>query len=88
VYDYLNKQADKTRASHAENYGIYLLSLYIVHSASDAQEDVCRVFMKIAFSIKRFFDNHELRRNPAFDNESWYHHNTVDYIGGFFSHAH
>jgi hypothetical protein len=71
LYGYLNKQADRARAYHSDNFEIYLLSPYVVHSASDAQEDAFRVFMKVAFSTKRFSDNRELRRNPAFNNSNW-----------------
>ena len=41
-----------------------------------------------AFSTKRFFDNRELRRNPAFDTEDWYRTDTVGLIGGWLSHEH
>ena len=44
--------------------------------------------MKVAFSLKRFFDNRELRRPPAFDIEDWYQTPTVGYIGGWLAHAH
>lgn len=88
IYDTLNKQADRERAYTSENFAILLLSPFVVHSASEAEESVFRVFLKVAFSSKRFWDNRELRRNPAFDIESWYHQDTVGYIGGFFSHAH
>ena len=42
------------------------------HSAAPSEADIERVFMKVAFSSKRFFDNRELRRNPAFDIDRWY----------------
>src|SRR5258705_9579658 len=71
LYDYMNAQANEHYMYRSENFGIYLLSPYIVHSAAVADRDVYRVFMKIAFSTKRFFDNRELRRNPAFDYEDW-----------------
>ena len=88
LYDYLNGQADERCMYRSENFGIYLLSPYVVHSAAAADRDVYRVFMKVAFSTKRFFDNRELRRNPAFDNQDWYQSDTVGYVGGWLSHAH
>ena len=88
LYKTFNAQADQSRAYHSENFGIMLLSPYVIHSASVTEEKVFRIFMKVAFSRKRFFDNRELRRNPAFDNESWYRQDTVGYVDGFFSHAH
>ena len=88
LYDYMNSQADERFIYRSENFGIYLLSPYVVHSAAAADRDVYRVFMKVAFSAKRFFDNRELRRNPAFDNQDWYLSDTVGYGGGWLSHAH
>lgn len=88
LYDYMNAQANEHYMYRSENFGIYLLSPYIVHSAAAADRDMYRVFMKIAFSTKRFFDNRELRRNPAFDYEDWYQSDTVGYVEGWFSHAH
>jgi hypothetical protein len=84
----MNSQADERYMYRSENYAIYLLSPYIVHSAAATDRDVYRVFMKVAVSTKRFYDNRELRRNPAFDNEDWYQSDTVGYVGGWLSHAH
>ncbi len=88
IYDDFNRQAAAEHVYRSDDYGIYLLSPYVVHAAALAEQDVDRVFMKIAFSTKRFFDNRELRRNPAFDNREWYQHDTVGYADGWFSHAH
>ena len=88
LYDDLNAQAAEANVYRSDNFGIYLLSPYVVHSAALAESDSERVFMKVAFSTKRFFDNRELRRNPAFDIEDWYLYDTVGYIDGWLSHAH
>ena len=88
LYDSFNTQASPRCCYRTENFGIYLLSPYVVHSAAAAEEDVERVFLKVAFSTKRFFDNRELRRNPAFDVDDWYQQDTVGFIGGWFSHRH
>lgn len=88
LYDTLNQQASDAHLYRSENFGIYLLSPYVVHSAAIAEDDIERVFMKVAFSTKRFFDNRELRRNPAFDIEAWYDAETVGRIDGWLSHDH
>jgi hypothetical protein len=88
AYELMNQQADPAHRYCSENFGIYLLSPYVVHSASDAEESVFRVFLKVAFSRKRFFDNRELRRNLAFDYVDWYLRPTVGYADGFLQHAH
>lgn len=88
LYDTFNAQADPARAYRTENFGIYLLSPYVVHAAALAEVDVERVFMKVAFSLKRFFDNRELRRNPACDISGWYLHDTVGRFDGWLSHDH
>lgn len=88
LYDFMNAQAASQQPYESDNFCIYLLSPYVVHSASDAIENVFRVFMKIAFSTKRMFDNRELRWNAAFDNRDWYACDTVSYSDGWFSHAH
>jgi 2-polyprenyl-3-methyl-5-hydroxy-6-metoxy-1,4-benzoquinol methylase len=88
LYDYFNAQARMENAYTVEPYGIYLMSPYMVHSAQAADEDIYRVFMKIAFTTKRFFDNRELRLSPAFDTRDWYLEDTVGYKDGWFSHAH
>ncbi len=88
LYRYLNEQARADCLYRTVDYGIYLLSPYVVHSAAPADQDTERVFMKIAFSTKRFFDNRELRRNPAFDIEEWYQADTVGFVGGWLSHEH
>ena len=88
LYDTFRAQLKLDRARKSENFGIYLLSSYLVHSASEADQSVFRVFMKVAFSSKRFFDNREFRRNLAFDYEDWLLKDTRTYIDGFFHHKH
>ena len=62
----------------------------LVRSGPDglALRAVAREMGMTAPALYRYFDNRELRRNPAFDIEDWYQGDTVGYIGGFFSHAH
>jgi hypothetical protein len=88
LYEYFNRQADPARVYRTQDFNVYLLSPYVVHSAAAAPQDVYRVFVKVAFSLKRFFDNRELRRNPAFDVEDWYLQDTVGALDGWLSHAH
>jgi hypothetical protein len=88
LYDYLNAQGSPERIYKSDNYGIYLLSPYIVHAASLATTVEFRVFLKIAFSTKRFFDNRELRRNPAFAYDDWYGQETVGFLDEWLQHAH
>jgi SAM-dependent methyltransferase len=88
VYDDFARQAEPAAAYSTDNFGVYLLSPYIVHAASESPVSVYRVFAKVAVSTKRFFDNRELRRNRAFDYHDWYTEETVGYLAGFFHHAH
>jgi hypothetical protein len=88
IYDDFNRQASERNLYRTDNFGIYLLSPYVVHAAALATTSIERVFLKVAFSSKRFFDNRELRRNPAFDISGWYDEDTVGYIDGWFGHAH
>lgn len=88
LYDYFNAQANETYLYRSDDFGIYLLSPYVVHSAAVAHDDIERVFLKVAFSTKRLFDNRELRRNPAFDIDSWYLADTVGRIDGWLSYGH
>lgn len=88
LYDVFAEQASLESSVTAEAFGVYLLSPYMVHAASIAEHDVDRVFMKIAFSRMRFFDNRELRQNLAFETSHWSLADTVGYRDGFFSHAH
>jgi 2-polyprenyl-3-methyl-5-hydroxy-6-metoxy-1,4-benzoquinol methylase len=88
LYDVFQAQASEDTIYRSENFGIYLLSPYVVHAAAAADQDVDRVFVKVAFSRKRFFDNRELRRNPAFAIADWYLSDTVGYIGDWLSYGH
>jgi len=88
LYNYFSTQAKDNNKYFSENFGIYLLSPYIIHSASFAEKETFRVFMKVAISSKRFFDNRELRRNPAFEYKDWYQQETVGYTDGWLQHAH
>lgn len=88
LYDYMNAQAKAALSYRSHDFGIHLLSPYVVHAASAAEQGLWRVFLKVAFSTKRFFDNRELRRNPAFDIEAWYQADTVGRVGGWLSHGH
>ena len=88
LYDFMNAQAEEKNRYFSENFSIYLLNPYVVHSATYIEKEVYRVFMKVAFSSKRFFDNRELRRNPAFDYKNWYYQETIGYTDGWLQHAH
>lgn len=95
LYTYLNEQAEadinkngEKNTYRSENYALHLLSPYVIHAAAPAEQDTLRVFIKIAFSTKRFFDNRELLRNPAFSYNDWYEEDTVGLIGGWLSHGH
>jgi len=88
LYDFLNAQGNPECIYKSDNYGIYLLSPYIIHAASLASTEEFRVFMKVAFSTKRFFDNRELRRNPAFAYDDWYGQETVGFLDQWLQHAH
>lgn len=88
LYDYMNSQARPDRMYRTDNFGIYLLSPYIVHAAALAEQDIYRVFMKVAVSLKRFYDNREERRNPAFDYSDWYMQPTIGRVDGFLQHGH
>lgn len=88
LYDDMNAQGKTDCIYRSENFGIYLLSPYVVHAASLATCEEYRVFMKIAFSLKRFYDNRELRTNPALDTRHWYGLKTRGYVDGFLQHAH
>lgn len=88
LYEVFAEQLRFDRARRTENFSIYLLSPYVVHSASEAEEAVFRVFMKVAFSTKRYFDNREYRRNMAFEYADWFEKDTLTYGDGFFHHAH
>lgn len=88
LYDYLNAQARPEARYYSTNFEILLLSPYIIHSATPTDRPIPRVFMKIAFSRNRFWDNRELRQNEAFPIDDWYLEPTVGRIGGFLSHGH
>lgn len=88
LYNEMKKQARPENSYYTDNYGIYLLSPYIVHSATYTPVDVERVFIKVAFSSKRFYDNREERRNPCFDYEDWFEKETLGYTDGWLQHAH
>jgi hypothetical protein len=88
VYEEFARQASVGAACRSDNFGIYLLSPYIVHAASENQVSEFRVFAKVAISAKRFFDNRELRRNRAFGYDDWYASPTLGDLDGFFQHAH
>lgn len=88
LYDYLNAQARPDARYYSTNFEILLLSPYIVHSATPAERPIPRVFLKIAFSSKRFWDNREFRQSEAFPIDDWYQEPTVGRIDGFLSHGH
>lgn len=88
LYDVLRCKADEGKVYRTDNYGVYLLSPYVAHCATDADRDTHRVFLKVAVSTRRFFDNRELRRSPAFDIDDWYRVPTVGRIGGWLAHDH
>jgi SAM-dependent methyltransferase len=89
LYEDLKAQLGENRC-YSEDYCVYLLSPYVVHSAQPAvgREGEFRIFLKLAISLKRFFDNRELRINHGFDYDSWFRQKTVGYADGFLNHAH
>jgi hypothetical protein len=90
LYDYLNRQARKDARTFSENYSIYLLNPYVIHSAQAAigRDGEYRTFFKLAFSVKRFFDNREMRYNHALGYADWHDQKTVGYLDGWLNHAH
>ena len=86
----LNRQARDDARYYSDDFGIYLLSPYVIHSAQAAVErnGEFRIFLKVAFSRKRFFDNRELRVNHALDCSDWLAGRTVGFSDGWLNHAH
>lgn len=88
LYSYFAAQAREACRYRSTPFEIQLLSPYIVHAASPALEPTPRVFVKIAFSTRTFWDNRELRQNAALPIDDWLAHDSVGLVGGMLSHGH